>query len=275
MVWPEVANSYNEPMTVCIAAKSDNSESLILAADQMATMPHLAAENEGSHKILEVADNIYLLSAGNEFNARKIYDKAIANKANIKTVEDALQAVYRGYHEVKLSEAEDTFLRPRGFAGIQDYLTRHNSLNNNVVALVDQNLMNQKFFRETYILAGINPDGEAKIYLIQPPGKYGEVSDFIAIGSGQSHASNSLYARGYDVKQQSEESVYLVFEAKKRSEIAPGVGVKTDMLLLKHKQKTKMYTEKELTELNELYKGIVESEKELLAKNIGSKKAQK
>lgn len=252
-------------MTVCIAAKANDNKSLVLAADQMATMSHLVREQEGSHKVLKIVDGIYLLTAGDAVAAKTIYKEILDNAGNISTVEDAVNFAKQAYVNTHLTYAQSVVLVPRGLT-FDTYNASQRSMDVNVVSLIDQSLSQFKL-DVLLIVAGINPDGEAKIYEVDPPGISGEFDIFCTTGSGSSHATNSLYARNYSASLTPEEALYLVFEAKTRSEVAPGVGSKTDLYLVS-KGKLKVYSDDELKEYKNLYEKVMEEEQELLKKKL-------
>lgn len=261
-------------MTVCIAAKAKGGKSLILAADQMATMPHILREAESAHKIVPLTEKIYLMLAGNEAPAKQIYKEALAKKDGITTVEEALQLVTQAFTTVRLQTVQTLFLLPRGLT-MTDFLNSQRTLDQNIVSLIDQQI-SQYQFGVHLLVAGINPDGNAHIYEVAPIGLTGEHDHFAAIGSGQGHAANSLLARGYIDRLTETEATYLVFEAKKRSEVAPGVGVNTDMTVLSvdddSKVTAKAYTDDELSALNDTYKDMVDEEQKLLKTKLDGEK---
>jgi hypothetical protein len=61
---------------------------------------------------------------------------------------------------------------------------------------------------------------------------------FAVIGSGTPVAQASLFRRGYRGYMPIEEAAYYIFEAKKFSEVSPGVGSRTDMAVVKKSKKT-------------------------------------
>lgn len=259
-------------MTVCIAAKCDDNKSLVLAADQMATMSHLVREQEGSHKILKVCEGIYMLTAGDAIAAKTIFSEVLSQTANIKNVENAVKIVKQAYTNVHLERAQSLVLVPRGLT-FDTYNSGQRNMDPNIVSLIDQSLSQ---FRVDIALtiAGINPNGEAKIYEIDPPGISGEFDIFCTTGSGHSHATNSLYARNYSPNLTKEEALYLVFEAKTRSEVAPGVGSKTDLYLIEKKGE-RIYTDTELSAYKDLYEKIGGEEKKLLDTQLAKRNGGK
>jgi hypothetical protein len=55
---------------------------------------------------------------------------------------------------------------------------------------------------------------------------------FAAIGAGYWHAQSQFMFAGYSRRASAAKSLYLVYAAKKRAEMAPGVGSETDMFLM-------------------------------------------
>lgn len=55
---------------------------------------------------------------------------------------------------------------------------------------------------------------------------------FAAIGSGKSHAESQLMFYGHSPRKPFNETVLLTYAAKKRAEVAPGVGKITDMVVV-------------------------------------------
>lgn len=248
-------------MTVCIATKANDGKSLILAADQMATMMHIVREAESAHKILPLTETIYLLVAGSEFSAKEIYKAVLARADEIDTVESATEIVKSEFLVARLIDVQSRYLSPRGL-DIQSYLQAQQSLDRNIVGLIDNQMLNHPF-DVGIIVAGINPDGVAKIFEIGDPGIFGEHDVFTSIGSGASHATNSILARSYQPSQTETQGVYTVFEAKKRSEVAPGVGLNTDLILLNHAG-AKVYGDDELAILNDFYTKYTQDEQKTL-----------
>lgn len=253
-------------MTVCIATKANDGKALVLAADQMATMSHIVREQEGSHKILKITENIYLLTAGDAVIAKTMHNEILENSNKITTVEEAVELAKQAYVNTHLTFSQSVFLVPRGLT-FDSYNASQRNMDANVVSLIDQSLSQYKL-DIVLIVAGINPDGEAKIYEVDPPGISGEFDPFCTTGIGNSHATNSLYARNYSFTLSTEEVLYLVFEAKTRSEVAPGVGSKTDLYLVT-KDSVKVFTDDELKSYKTLYEQVMKEEQELLKKKLG------
>jgi hypothetical protein len=83
------------------------------------------------------------------------------------------------------------------------------------------------------ILIGI-VKGTFQLYKLQR-GSITECSNFAAIGTGAIIAEPVLYQRELQIYTDAERAVYIVYEAKRLGETAPGVGKRTNLFLLSNK----------------------------------------
>lgn len=78
-------------------------------------------------------------------------------------------------------------------------------------------------------------DSGAHVYSVQNPGRPEYLHDVIGyatIGSGAIHAVQSMIDFGHSTKAQYHETVFRVYASKRRAEVAPGVGLDTDMAVI-------------------------------------------
>ena len=222
--------SYKIDMTVCIAAKADDGKTLILAADQLATG---ARKIDGTQKILPLTSKIFVMLAGDDLYGREVYKRVIGSTdPKLANTEQWANQVKKAFSGLRYDLAEAAHLWTRGLDR-NTWQTIQPILNREVVLAIDNSIQNH-VVPETYlIVAGIDEDGTAHIFFIFPPGNsYGEFAQFQTAGAGFMYASNSLYSREYSSTMASAEAAYLVYEAKKVSEVAPGVGESTSMVIV-------------------------------------------
>lgn len=74
--------------------------------------------------------------------------------------------------------------------------------------------------------------GNPFIFTIEANGTVCREESFAVIGSGGAVAQSSLFRRGYRGYMPIGEAAYYIYEAKKFSEVAPGVGPRTDMAVV-------------------------------------------
>ncbi len=87
--------------------------------------------------------------------------------------------------------------------------------------------------RVDFILAG-KDDSQCGIYSISNPGQLTchNPIGYAAVGSGSPHAIYSIIDSKYKKSMKKEAVENIVREAKKRSEVAPGVGTSTKLISL-------------------------------------------
>jgi len=105
-------------------------------------------------------------------------------------------------------------------------------MNPDVVKKITTGLIDYKLPDVEAIFAGIDMSGP-HLYVV----RNGNVScedriGFAAIGVGSWHAESLFMAAGHTRAATTSRALYLTFAAKKRAEIAPGVGVETDMFMI-------------------------------------------
>lgn len=104
------------------------------------------------------------------------------------------------------------------------------------------------------IITGVDEEGP-HIYVIDDPGMLNSFNDigYAAIGSGAYHALRSFIENNYSIDMPLWKALYIVFEAKKYAESAPGVGTRTDVVIV-GKEGVRFLKEEHICRLEELYK---------------------
>lgn len=217
-------------MTVCIAASYNNSEGFILVSDQMLTIHYPMAyeyENEEFEKISLISEKlpIYCLSAGNAIFANEIIDTAksqIRNKG-IKSVDLAAQEIRDAYMKYRLSRLVRSELETRGL-DLNTYYRNQRTLSADIVQAIDRNFRTGNLGVE-FIVVGKSGQS-CNIYTIIHPGDVycNDCIGYAAIGIGAPHVIYHMIENNYRKSMNRELIEQLVTGAKKRSEVAPGVG---------------------------------------------------
>lgn len=143
---------------------------------------------------------------------------------------EAAEIVRGAYQQVRLEKITHQELGSRGL-NIDTYYGRHQQLSQPIVQMIDQAFCKGNLGVEM-LVAGPNGETHA-IHTILNPGTIHDNSSIGhgAIGSGAPHALYSLIEDSYAASLSKEEVVILVKKAKKRSEVAPGVGVETTIVV--------------------------------------------
>jgi 20S proteasome alpha/beta subunit len=226
-------------MTVCIGAICDQGKSVVVAADRMMTFgPPMNLQSEGAvRKIVPLSDSSVMLFSGSvpdgEALAHGIRAFTKNGTYNLSQISDFAAKTYQ---ELKGRRVEDSILRPLlgiDFPKFQQLVSQSASSQvlGQVLGMISQHNLNLDI-----ILSGID-DGNGHLSIVTHPGTalLMDIVGFSAIGSGGMHASVRL-SLGHQTKELSiPETIFNVYEAKRASEVAPGVGKFTDVAILSGK----------------------------------------
>lgn len=225
-------------MTICIAALYEDGKGCVLASDQMTTAHFPIGyefENEEVRKIVKVRDTAvaYLLTAGDVLFANEVLE-AVRKDVDAKgvTATAVIADLFREhYQKVRRKHIIRNELEPRGLS-LESYYQGQQRLVKEVVMMID-NALKSSNPRTELIVAGF---GEAccSVFSVMNPGDLfcHDAIGFAAVGSGAPHAVYSLIESGYKKSMDAKTVYELVEKAKKRSEVAPGVGNKTEIIIV-------------------------------------------
>lgn len=225
-------------MTICIAALYEDGKGCVLASDEMTTAHFPIGyefENEEVRKIVKVRDTAvaYLLTAGDVLFANEVLE-AVRKDVDAKgvTATAVIADLFREhYQKVRRKHIIRNELEPRGLS-LESYYQGQQRLVKEVVMMID-NALKSSNPRTELIVAGF---GEAccSVFSVMNPGDLfcHDAIGFAAVGSGAPHAVYSLIESGYKKSMDAKTVYELVEKAKKRSEVAPGVGNKTEIIIV-------------------------------------------
>jgi hypothetical protein len=277
-------------VTVCIAAICSDPpiESgdgrrwyVVCASDRMLTAGVGDADIEyqplATPKIQTATNSIAVLWAGDAFvqgdvfrrMAPVIENRVATNPEWIRVRE--LAELYSEHYAAHFHERADqeVFLR-YGF-GYEKFRSQNREL---APATIAHALDDLRAFQDGYpgawtLFAGLDPSG-AHIYSATD-GKIQchDAMGFAAIGIGARHASSQFMLARHSAMQPLAETLQLTYFAKKRSEVAPGVGPLTDMSLVGPLLGSLQIfeQEKQIRELEGLYRDYLKNEERLLKKS--------
>ena len=223
-------------MTICIAALYENGKGCILASDQMTTAHFPIGyefENEEVKKIIKVRDTAvaYVLTAGDVLFANEILE-AVRKEVDEKgiTATSMIADLFRQhYQNIRRQRIVQNELEPRGLS-LDSFYQMQQRLFPPIVQFIDNALKTWNPMTEL-IIAGLC-ETSCSIFSVINPGNLfcHDAIGFAAIGSGAPHAMYSLIESGYKKSMDKKAVRELVEKAKIRSEVAPGVGKKTEIL---------------------------------------------
>ncbi len=225
-------------MTVCIAALYDNGKGCVLISDQMVTAHFPIGyefENDEVEKIVKINSSIsvYVLISGDVLFANEVISTARKEigAQGITTTSVIAESCRKAYQNTRRQRVIRNELEPRGL-DIAAYYQNQQRLLPQLVQLID-NAFKQFNPGVEFILAG-NDENSCQIFTIVNPGDmtcHAPVG-YAAIGSGAPHAMYSLIESNYKKSLDKETVEKVVRQAKQRSEVAPGVGKNTKVIVI-------------------------------------------
>jgi hypothetical protein len=126
----------------------------------------------------------------------------------------------------------------------------------------------EKYSIDLHILVvGVDSEG-AHIYHISDPGTAMpfDALGFCCIGTGQRHADVTFAYRRYTPSLPLKKALFIAYEAKKRAEMAGGVGKSTDIAIIDGK-KCKLLSQDVVKELEKVF-NLMESERMIYGKEV-------
>lgn len=223
-------------MTVCIAALYDNSKGVVIASDLMTTAHFPIGyefERDDVEKIVKVIKSIcvYALISGDVIFANEVIDTARREilAEDVKATSEIAEKFRKSYQIVRQSHIIRNELEPRGL-NFETYYEKQQKLLPVIVQMIDNQLRGWNP-RVEFIISG-KDESSCHIYTVVNPGDLAcqDSIGYVAIGTGAPHAIYTLI-ESYNKSLKKEEVIELVKLAKKRSEVAPGVGKETKIIV--------------------------------------------
>ena len=225
-------------MTVGIGAICEDGKAAVVAADKMVTFGapmSLTTEPPSLKKIIQLTDKTLLVFSGSTAEGEEIVTGAIP-KISVdpkQPVSNIAGAVRDSYAKHRQKRVEENILKPllgADFPQFQSMLTQTQTsqLLQQVLSLVSQHNLQTEL-----LVAGMDDSG-AHLFTIIHPGQLFPLATmgFGAIGSGGVHAGVRMSLGQHTKSASLTETLYSVYEAKRASEVAPGVGKLTDLALI-------------------------------------------
>jgi hypothetical protein len=240
-------------MTICIAAICDCHKTIVVASDRMLTANFLALEFEHPDSKFEpLSDCCVGLTAGDALAHTQLFRSCRQYIHQLKSpkIELIADTVKEQFVALRKKRAEEEVLQPRGITLDQFYGGGFiNRIPADLAMMLDRSI-ERSSFPLSILIAGVDDSG-AHIYGIEDPGMVNcfDGLGYGAIGSGDRHSLYSIVDNNHSSQLGLSQTVFLVYEAKKRAELAPGVGQAIEMAII---------TDKGIRELNKGEKSQLE-----------------
>lgn len=224
-------------MTVCVAAIFQGS-GIIGASDRMLTAGDIEFE-PAVPKRLFLSSSCIALFAGDAYSQAEILQsvreevsKRIAEAPDQWLRIRDIAAIYaRERARIVRELAEMRVLIPFGLS-MADYLARQNEFSSDFVRDIANELVNFESPEVEAIITGVDELGP-HIFTVDEAGvKCCDSVGFASIGAGAWHANSQMMTYSHTHSHSLADTLLNVFFAKKRAEVAPGVGEETDMFVI-------------------------------------------
>ena len=216
-------------MTICIGALCEKRAKAVFACDRMVTSRQLLVEFEHDEPKFEtLTKKCIALTAGEALPPTELFRATRTAIQDSPRISEIAEAVENNFGTMRKKRVEDLYFKPRGLT-IQGFIQAQRVMNANVVLCLDRQIETTKL-NVNILIIGVDMDG-AHIFQVVDPGR-AECFDklgFHAIGSGLPHAISAFIGYNYTPQVSLKRAVYVIFEAKKGAEKAPGVGKATDI----------------------------------------------
>lgn len=225
-------------MTVCIAAKcKDGTEPVIFClSDRMVTAGDIQFQPPAP-KVILLTSSIAAMTSDEDaaLHAEILQDLSQDISARVAKASDqwldvefAAELYLKHRNEAKRRRAERDILFPLGLT-TDSFIAQQHSMADLFIRQVSADLVNYPLPSMSVIFCGVDTKG-SHIYLVHDNdlGCYDAIG-FASIGIGARHANSQFMFQGHTPASPMAETLLLAYMAKKRAEVAPGVGTETDI----------------------------------------------
>lgn len=228
-------------MTVCLAAvcRTPEGARIVGASDRMVTIDSTREFEPDQTKFWNFCPYILVMAAGDtDLQAEILNPLGREMEARIARqpkqwlyVEEIANIYLEKYIAIKTKRAERQFLAPLGM-DLETFANRQLGLDQMLVADTMRRLISYQMPGVEAIFAGFDPTGSRLFWFADGRLACRDQVGFAAIGAGYTFAESEMISAGHTQWRSFEDTLPLVYAAKKRAEVGSGVGSKTDMFVL-------------------------------------------
>lgn len=219
-------------MTQLIGAICDEGKTALTVSDRMVSTDDMSlAFEHPRRKAQPIGDRAVVLTAGTVHEPDLIRDaqEKAKGKERIRDIAEVLKELYQ---ELRTSHIEDEVLRPLvGLQSFREYHEKQKSLHDAVILDLNETI---RKYRVGLALLLVGVDESGHVIRIGDPGRCLSFDNlaYCCIGMGDRHADNVFAWYKYSQDMTLKDALYIAFEAKKRAEMAGGVGQTTDIVII-------------------------------------------
>lgn len=259
-------------MTVCIVAvcRTNGQQMIIGASDRMITAGDIEFEPPLT-KIFALTRSCVALVSGDadSYSAICHSTRDEIMRHTLTDIGEISDLFAKQFAAFRSKQAEQAVLAPLGL-DLKSFIDRQREMTSEFTNRIADELYGKKVGVDA-IVAGVDATG-AHIYVVNDPGHAMRNDDigFAAIGWGQPHAESQFMFMRYSNWWNWARAMLLTYIAKKRAEVAPGVGSETDMFSIgPGLDGYSLFGEEPVKELDKIYKEARADQDEIGEKAFG------
>jgi len=240
----------------------------------MISTPDIECEMDDP-KIQSVTDSIYMMYSGDAAVFGEVFQDLLTvvrtkdDKGAVLTVPEVARIWSRQYTEARYRRAESTVFAPYGLDR-RTFVERLTTLDPKLIEKIISELTKVKIRGVEVLIAGTDRrHGDHLPCIWQRIDEEVFCADqlaFAAIGTGARHAESELLTSGFTWLLSLPDAMLSTYLAKKKAEVAPGVGEKTDIVIIGRKKEAEWVNEYVHNELQNQYKRKAKVEAAALAR---------
>lgn len=221
-----------EIVTQLVGAICDHGKKIVTVSDRMVSTSGMTLTFEQERtKAVKISNNSVILTAGT-VHQPDLLRQAKEEARGKDRIVDIAEILKTAYQEIRERAVIDEVLFPDiGIRSFSEWHDKQTKLHDATVMRLSDKISH---FQLGLLLLFAGMDEEGHIIRIDDPGvctSYDTLS-FCCIGIGNRHAETVFayyrYSRAFSLK----EALYIAFEAKKKAEMAGGVGQTSDLLII-------------------------------------------
>jgi hypothetical protein len=163
------------------------------------------------------------------YDFRSRVNSEAGDSAGRQTVAAAVDLYIRCRNFAKQKRAERDILHPLGLTG-ETFISVQKEMSADFITAVGQQIIDYRMPKTSSIVCGVDVSG-SHIYVIND-GDSGCFDDigFASVGAGANHANSQFMLNEYTPQATAADAIFLTYLAKRRAEVAPGVGFWSDTI---------------------------------------------
>jgi hypothetical protein len=233
-----VLSSYHKvrrrrPMTQIVCALCEDRSKIVFVSDRMVSSSDDSLHFEHEPKGQMMSRNTMVFSTGTTHEP-EIIDEARAEIVGRRMgITQMAEILSNHYQSTRRKSIEIAILSKHGLRSFDEYLSKQQLLADDVIRDIEGELENYEFDLEI-MLGGIDSKAKGQIYLVhelEKPQSYTDIG-FCSLGSGERHTDPVFAFYGYSLSMPVEQVLFISYMAKKRAEMAGGVGETTDIWIM-------------------------------------------